>query len=38
MLGYYVGVPVQILGYFGERIFIRIGNGKPVWVGAEFVK
>jgi hypothetical protein len=34
---YYMGVAIQVLGYHGERILIRYSNGKPVWVGAEYV-
>ncbi len=36
---FYIGVPVVIMGYMGERIFIRRAKGgKPFWVGMEYVK
>ncbi len=34
----YIGVPVVVLGYHADRIFIRLYNGgAPFWVGAEYV-
>lgn len=34
----YLGRPVVVLGYMGERILIRLPNGIVGWVAADFVK
>jgi hypothetical protein len=35
----YWGCPVIVLGYFGEKVLIRMPRGgAPVWVGMEYIK